>query len=365
MQYTIGSVSVTNGSAIVTGTGTLWATNSIAAGHGFTIVDSGVSYTVATVNSETQITLSSNYSGSTLSGLSYAIFKDFTSPDSIPEISKGDIETSTIWTRAVRKIQDLITGIVTGTKALTAVNITGGTAVLTSPSSVSVNSASTALTITQDGTGDALVVKDVTGDGTPFVIRDNGNVIIGHTTGLLVGPTSVANIQLHGSGNASQIGISQWFSASTQGPRLVFSKSRSDSIGTYSIVQSGDTLGEIRFYGDDGTDILTEGARIVAYVDGTPGANDMPTRMVFLTTPDGSSTPAEAMQITSGKSVVVGNAAIATAAADGFLYITSCAGAPTGTPTTFTGRVPVVFDTTNARLYYHHGGAWHYSAQTA
>ncbi len=57
-------------------------------------------------------------------------------------------------------------------------------------------------------------------------------------------------------------------------------------------------------------------------------------------------------------SVVCGDAAIATTAADGFLYIASCAGTPTGTPTTFTGRVPLVFDTTNNQLWIYTGGVW-------
>ncbi len=53
---------------------------------------------------------------------------------------------------------------------------------------------------------------------------------------------------------------------------------------------------------------------------------------------------------------VVGSAAIATNATDGFLYIPSCAGPPTGTPTAFTGRVPLVYDSTNDQFYVYRGG---------
>ena len=52
-------------------------------------------------------------------------------------------------------------------------------------------------------------------------------------------------------------------------------------------------------------------------------------------------------------SVVLGNQAVATTATDGFLYIPSCAGAPAGTPTAFTGRVPLVVDSTNNTLSYY------------
>lgn len=60
---------------------------------------------------------------------------------------------------------------------------------------------------------------------------------------------------------------------------------------------------------------------------------------------------------TTGGTVVVGNAAIATTANDGFLYIPTCAGTPTGTPTAFTGRVAMVYDTTNHKFYIY-DGAW-------
>jgi hypothetical protein len=55
---------------------------------------------------------------------------------------------------------------------------------------------------------------------------------------------------------------------------------------------------------------------------------------------------------------VVNNAAIATNATDGFLYVSTCAGTPTGTPTSYTGRAPIVVDTTNNKLYFYSGGAW-------
>ena len=56
--------------------------------------------------------------------------------------------------------------------------------------------------------------------------------------------------------------------------------------------------------------------------------------------------------------IIIGNAALATNATDGFLYMPSSAGVPTGTPTSYTGRVPVEVDTTNSRLYGYFGGAW-------
>lgn len=55
-------------------------------------------------------------------------------------------------------------------------------------------------------------------------------------------------------------------------------------------------------------------------------------------------------------SVAVGSAALATTATDGFLYIPSCAGTPAGVPTAKTGRVPMVWDSTNKKFYIYDGG---------
>lgn len=44
----------------------------------------------------------------------------------------------------------------------------------------------------------------------------------------------------------------------------------------------------------------------------------------------------------------------------GFFYIPSAAGAPSGTPTTISGRLPLYYDTTNNRLYVYNGG-WKYT----
>ena len=54
--------------------------------------------------------------------------------------------------------------------------------------------------------------------------------------------------------------------------------------------------------------------------------------------------------------IVAATAALATSATDNFLYIPTCAGTPTGTPTTQTGTSPFLYDTTNDKLYIYSGG---------
>lgn len=88
--YRTGTVTVTSGSKTVTGSGTLWAVT-VSPGDEFTICDAnalptGGRYEVATVNSNTSITLVQNYQGSTASGLAYAIL-NMAGNQSVPQFS--------------------------------------------------------------------------------------------------------------------------------------------------------------------------------------------------------------------------------------------------------------------------------------
>jgi hypothetical protein len=82
-------------------------------------------------------------------------------------------------------------------------------------------------------------------------------------------------------------------------PALFFTRTRGGTPTTYTVVQDGDSLGLLEFYGADGTSYGSPGARIQASVDGTPGTNDMPGRLVLSTTSDGASSPTERLRVTS------------------------------------------------------------------
>lgn len=93
---------------------------------------------------------------------------------------------------------------------------------------------------------------------------------------------------------------------------------------------------------------------------GTP-ANLVINGIVGATTGTGAQTVAAVLTsagVVNGQlpSAVVGSAALATTATDGFLYIPTCAGPPTGVPTTFAGRIPFVYDSTNDQLYFYRSG---------
>jgi hypothetical protein len=85
---------------------------------------------------------------------------------------------------------------------------------------------------------------------------------------------------------------------------LSIGKSRGASIGTRAIVQNGDEIGQIGFVGDDGTNFISA-AGIFVEVDGTPGTNDMPGKLLFKTTADGASAPTTRMQIGSAGTITL------------------------------------------------------------
>jgi hypothetical protein len=72
-----------------------------------------------------------------------------------------------------------------------------------------------------------------------------------------------------------------------------------------SVVQNNDQLGALVFRGYDGASYL-DAALIRADIDGTPGANDMPGRLVFSTTADGASSPTERMRIAANGKIAFG-----------------------------------------------------------
>jgi hypothetical protein len=68
--------------------------------------------------------------------------------------------------------------------------------------------------------------------------------------------------------------------------------------GANDLVSNNNNLGAINFVGGDGASLLSA-ASIRGAVDGTPGADNMPGRLVFSTTAAGASSPAERMRITN------------------------------------------------------------------
>ena len=131
-------------------------------------------------------------------------------------------------------------------------------------------------------------------------IDSNGRLLVsrsGLTASKNVG-TKTGEIQVAAGGNSAAITLIN-YSNDASSPYLMLGKSRAANSTGNTIVQADDRLGEIAFCGADGNDIDSFGAAIKAWVDGTPGNNDMPGRLAFYTTADGGGTAAERMVIKS------------------------------------------------------------------
>jgi hypothetical protein len=149
-------------------------------------------------------------------------------------------------------------------------------------------------------------------------IDGSGRLLVGTSTARanFFNATISPGLQLEGAGS---LGAFQRFASITNnfatngdgGGYFVLARSKGGTVGSTTVVASGDQLGAIGFQGSDGTQFVL-GARIEGYVDGTPGADDMPGRLAFSTTADGASNPTERMRITSSGALVLGGGAAST-----------------------------------------------------
>jgi hypothetical protein len=136
-------------------------------------------------------------------------------------------------------------------------------------------------------------------------VDSNGRLLVGTSTS-------------QGNGGSLQVGGS---SSSGAAPTLELNAfgfdgrlrlTRATAGSPITIVADDDTIGRIAFDGYDGS-AYREAALIRGEVDGTPGANDMPGRLVFSTTADGAGSPTERMRITSAGNVGIGTTSPTTA----------------------------------------------------
>jgi hypothetical protein len=125
----VGSVTISNGSATLTGVGTDWLTsvqpfisqaNKPALTISAAVGGDGAFYEVSSVGSDTSITLVSTYGGATIStGVAYNINIDYTAKG-FDEIGVGDKNAPGIITRAIRKIDTYLGNVLSGAQAFTS-----------------------------------------------------------------------------------------------------------------------------------------------------------------------------------------------------------------------------------------------------
>jgi hypothetical protein len=129
-------------------------------------------------------------------------------------------------------------------------------------------------------------------------IDSSGRLLVGTSTARanFDNSSESAVLQIEGTTNQSRRAAIISSIADVAGGNLTLAHQRSGTIGGNTILQDADTTGAITFQGSDGTEFVPAGS-IACQVDGIPGANDMPGRLVFSTTADGASSPMERMRI--------------------------------------------------------------------
>ena len=141
------------------------------------------------------------------------------------------------------------------------------------------------------------------------IIHDGYGIVIGHT-GVLAAANHPANTvgeftMIGAAGGDTGIHVIR-HAADAGGGAVRFAKSRNATVGSHTIVSSGDTLGEISWFGDNGTQLESFAATIIVKVDGTPGASSMPGRMEFRTTASGAIGATTRMQINQNGNIGLG-----------------------------------------------------------
>lgn len=194
-----------------------------------------------------------------------------------------------------------------------------------------------------------LVVGTGAGDPVPEsggTLRTSLGIGIGDTlelAGLGIG-TSTPDRPLDIASTSASMQQTRWSNTAGAGAGMIIQRSRGASVDEDTVVQAEDNVALINFKAYDGG-AFANVARIQVYVDGAPGSGDMPGRMVFGTTADGSSSNTERMRIDSGGVVsITGSLTITTdlavaeggtgasALVDGGILLGSGTGAVTALP---------------------------------
>ena len=144
--------------------------------------------------------------------------------------------------------------------------------------------------------------------GFGVIIPDGDGMVIGHTSQIAT-HGGTGEFQLIGvDADDSLLTIARFEAGggSVPGPAINFLKSDTNTVGGQGAPDLNDDLGAIVWTVSNGTDFLTRSAQIEVEADENHGASDAPGRMIFSTTPDGSTTLTERLRIDSSGAIIVG-----------------------------------------------------------
>ena len=161
--------------------------------------------------------------------------------------------------------------------------------------------------------GSNTYIHETSADNIAVVTSGSERLRIDSSGRLLVGTTSSRSSFFNGAAPAqfqTEIAaaaglVNASFVNNGGGAGVIIGRSNGSSVGSNTIVSNGDSVGFIDFQAADGTNFEIA-ARIEAAIDGTPGNNDMPGRLLFSTTADGANSLSERMRITKDGHLLLG-----------------------------------------------------------
>ena len=171
---------------------------------------------------------------------------------------------------------------------------------------------------TSTGLGNSLHVYNRDDSNTGLVVKGNGATSLGAEE-LINRVGQKLAVTTGGGSDRGGIAINSFLN-DTNGPLIDFNRSRDNTIGNHNNLSSGDGIGGIIFRGSDG-DEFVDAAAIVCEADGSTANNDMPGRIQFFTTPDGTNSLVERMRITNA-----GRVGINTTSPDALLHVSGSQG---------------------------------------
>jgi hypothetical protein len=234
-------------------------------------------------------------------------------------------------------------------EALTSVDDTNVTLTLGgSPATALLKSSS----ITAGWSGTLAVSRGGTGTGTAFT---PGSIVFAGSGGVY----SQDNTNLYWDNGNNRLGIGDSAPSTTLAVRGVFSiangvKSSNAGISTFN------NTDRIRYGINDGSQNSFGGAYSPTLQGGFFQANTNSSFSLFEfygRTANVSGDVALLSFLTSAGNFALSSGALATTATDGFPYIPTCNGTPTGIPTSLSGLAPIVWDSSNHQLYVY-GSGW-------
>lgn len=133
------------------------------------------------------------------------------------------------------------------------------------------------------------------------------------------------------------------------------------NLAVYPYQTTGNSLANITSQTKQGSGTTAVTGQLSFAAAENQASGKLGTDLILALCPVGSASSKNWLKISANGNIVMNatGSAVSTSATDGFTYVPSMAGKPTGTPTSYTGATAYVDDTTNKTKWRYDGSNWH------